>query len=59
MSNVTTYIRCETVPQNRNRMVERSICNFRTRGERRATIRVIREEDRVERCEGNKTKERR
>jgi len=40
-------------------MIERSICYFKTRGERRATIRVIREEDRVQQCEGNERRERR
>jgi len=41
-------------------MIERSICYFKTRGEKRATIRVIREEDRVRvRCEGNERRERR
>jgi len=37
------------------RMIERSICYFKTRGERRTIdrLRVIREEDRVQRCECN------
>jgi len=52
MSNVT-QIRWETVPQNRSGMRERSVCNFNTRGEKR----VIREEDRVERCEENERTE--
>jgi len=34
-------------------MTGRSVCNFKTRDERRA-IGEAREEDRVERCEGNK-----
>jgi len=36
MSNVM-WIIWETVPQNRSRMIVRSVCNFKTRGERRAT----------------------
>jgi len=36
MINVT-QIRRKTVPKNRSRMIERSVCNFNTRGERRAT----------------------
>jgi len=36
MTNVT-YIRYEIIPQNCSRMIIRSICNFKTRGERRAT----------------------
>jgi len=36
MSNVTE-IRWQTVPQNRSIMIERSVRNFKTRGERRAT----------------------
>jgi len=36
-------------------MIERSICYFKTRGERRAT----REEDSVQRCEGKERRERR
>jgi len=35
-------------------MVERSVCNFKTRGDRL----VIREEDREERCEWNDRRER-
>jgi len=42
-------------------MIKRSIWYFKTRGERRATIglRVIRDEDRVQPCEGNERRERR
>jgi len=47
MSNVDQR---ETVLQNRSRMM-RSVCNFKTRGERRATKGMIRR--RVQRCEGN------
>jgi len=36
MSNVT-YISWEIVPQNRSRMIIRSVCNYKTRGESRAT----------------------
>jgi len=37
-------------------MIKRAACNFKRRGERRATKG---EEDRVQRCEGNERKERR
>jgi len=30
-------MRWETVPPNRNRMITKSVCNIKTRGERRAT----------------------
>jgi len=36
MSNVT-QITWKTVPHNRSRMIVRSVCNFKTRGERMAT----------------------
>jgi len=39
-------------------MIERSICYFKTRGERRAT-KGDKSGDRVQRCEGNERKERR
>jgi len=42
-------------PQNRSNMIETSCVKFKTRGERR----VIREEDRVERREGNERRVRR
>jgi len=34
--NNLTQMRWKIVPQNRSRMTERSICYFKTRGERRA-----------------------
>jgi len=37
-------------------MIERSVCNFKTRGERRVP-KVIREEFRVEQCEGMERRE--
>jgi len=37
-------IRWEIIPQNRSRLIIRSICNFKTRGERER-LRLIREED--------------
>jgi len=58
MNNVT-YIRLKPFPQNRSRLIERSICNFMTRRERRATKddKRRREEDRVKRSEGNERRE--
>jgi len=51
MSNVTE-IRWEIVLQSRSRMIIRSVCNFKTRGERRVII-----EDRVERCKENERRD--
>jgi len=38
-------------------MIIRSVCNFMTSGEKRATKAII-DEGRVERCEGNERRER-
>jgi len=57
MSKVTG-IKWETIPQNRSGMMERFVCNVRTKGERKATKGYsLREEDRVERCEGIEKRE--
>jgi len=42
-------------------MIVRSICHVETRGESRATkgYKMIREEKRLQRCEGNERRERR